>query len=110
MSVKHILGLFVVLGAGAAFAEHHEAVTTTAAVAAGGSKVWLAVAAAFGMSIATVGGALGQSRALSAALEGIARNPGAQTKVMIPMIIGLALIESLVLFSFLVANGIAGKI
>lgn len=71
---------------------------------------WYAIAAAFGMALASFGGALGQSKALSTALDGIARNPGAQNKIFIPMIIGLALIESLVLLSFVVANSIAGKI
>ncbi|MEZ4705219.1 MAG: ATP synthase F0 subunit C [Bdellovibrionota bacterium] len=76
----------------------------------GNIKTWLAVAAGFGMAIATFGGAIGQSKAIAAALDGIARNPGAQNKIFIPMIVGLALIESLVLFTFLVASGLAGKI
>ena len=68
------------------------------------------VGAAFGMAIASFGGALGQGKAISTAVDGIARNPGAQNKIFIPMIVGLALIESLVLLSFVVANGIAGKL
>jgi F-type H+-transporting ATPase subunit c len=46
---------------------------------------------------------MGQGRASAAALEGISRNPGAAGRIQTPMILGLALIESLVLFSFAVA-------
>lgn len=63
-----------------------------------------------GMALATFGGAAAQGKAAAAALEGIARNPGAAAKVQTPMIIGLALIESLVLFSFLIAFILQGKI
>lgn len=55
---------------------------------------------AIAMGLAAAGGALGQSRTASAALEGIARNPQASDKVFVPMILGLAFIESLVLFTF----------
>lgn len=61
------------------------------------------LAAAIAISVAVVGGALGQSRAGTAALEGIARNPAASGKVFVPMIIILALIESLVLYAFVIA-------
>lgn len=73
-------------------------------------RKWLALAAGFGMALASMGGAYSQSKAISAAVTGIARNPGASGKIFTPMIIGLALIESLVLFTFLVANGLSGKI
>lgn len=73
-------------------------------------KMYLALAAGLGMGLASAGGALGQGKAIASAMEGIARNPGAQNKIFIPMIVGLALVESLVLFSFLVASGLAGKI
>jgi F-type H+-transporting ATPase subunit c len=58
------------------------------------------LAIALGIGIAALGGALGQSRAAAAALEGIARNPNASDKVFVPMILGLAFIESLVLFTW----------
>ena len=57
------------------------------------SKAWIALAAGLGIGIAAFGGALGQGRAAAAALDGIARNPGAQPKIFTPMMIGLALIE-----------------
>ncbi len=50
-------------------------------------------AAGLGLGIAAFGGALGQGKTAAAALEGIARNPGAQNKIFTPMILGLALID-----------------
>ena len=61
-----------------------------------------AIAAGVGFAIAVVGGAIGQSRIGAAACEGAARNPGAAAKIQTMMILGLALIESLVLFALLV--------
>jgi F-type H+-transporting ATPase subunit c len=60
------------------------------------------IGAGVGFAIAVFGGALGQSRIGAAACEGAARNPGAAAKIQTMMILGLALIESLVLFALLV--------
>lgn len=74
-------------------------------------KDWgLAIASGFGLALAALGGALSQGRVASAALEGIARNPGAADRMFVPMIIGLALIESLVLYTFIIAIFLQGKI
>jgi F-type H+-transporting ATPase subunit c len=62
-----------------------------------------ALAAGFGFAIAAGLGALGQSRIAASAVEGAARNPGAAGRIQIMMIIGLALIESLVLFALVIA-------
>ena len=71
--------------------------------AAGGNAAGLkAIAAGVGFAIAVVGGALGQSRIGAAACEGAARNPGAAGRIQTMMILGLALIESLVLFALLI--------
>src|SRR5690348_10933657 len=59
-----------------------------------------AAGAGFAIAIAVLGGGLAQGRAVAAALEGISRNPGASARIQTPMILGLALIESLVLFAF----------
>jgi F-type H+-transporting ATPase subunit c len=64
---------------------------------------WAAGGAGFAIAIAALGGTLAQGRATAAALEGISRNPGASAKIQTPMILGLALIESLVLFAFVIA-------
>lgn len=66
-------------------------------------------AAALGLGLAAFGGALGQGRAAAAALEGIARNPSASDKLFTPMILGLALIESLVIYSLVIALMIVTK-
>lgn len=76
---------------------------------AGGGSSAAAIAAGLAIGIGALGGALGQGRAAAAALEGIARNPGAQNKIFTPMILGLALIESLVLLSFVIAILLQGK-
>jgi F-type H+-transporting ATPase subunit c len=68
----------------------------------GASDPYASLAAGIGIGIAVFGGALGQAKAAVAALEGIARNPSASGKIFVPMIIGLALIESLVIYAFLV--------
>ena len=60
------------------------------------------IAVGIGFAIAVLGGALGQSRIGAAACEGAARNPGAAGRIQTMMILGLALIESLVLFALLV--------
>ena len=60
------------------------------------------IAAGFGFAIAAGLGALGQSRIAASAVEGAARNPGAAGRIQIMMIIGLALIESLVLFALVI--------
>jgi F-type H+-transporting ATPase subunit c len=80
-----------------------------AADGAGGGSATAAIAAGLAIGIGALGGALGQGRAAAAALEGIARNPGAQNKIFTPMILGLALIESLVLLSFVIAILLVGK-
>lgn len=73
------------------------------------AKKWIALAAGLGIAIASFGGALGQGRAAAAALDGIARNPGAAGKLFVPMILGLALIESLVIYSLIISFSLIGK-
>ena len=70
----------------------------------------LALSSSVVLGIAALGGALAQGRASAAALEGIARNPAAADKLFTPMIIGLALIESLVIYAFVIAFLLQGKI
>jgi F-type H+-transporting ATPase subunit c len=81
-----------------------------AEAAGGGSGSAAAIGAAIAIGLAVLGGGLGQGRAAAAALEGISRNPGAAPRIQTPMILGLALIESLVLFAFIIAFILTGKI
>jgi F-type H+-transporting ATPase subunit c len=71
---------------------------------------WYAIAAGIAIGLPALGGALGQGKAAAAALEGIARNPQASGKIFVPMILGMALIESLVLFGLVMAFLISAKI
>jgi F-type H+-transporting ATPase subunit c len=71
-------------------------------------RAWAAAGAGLAIGLGVLGGALGQGRAAAAALEGISRNPGASTRIMTPMILGLALIESLVLLAFVIAFFLQG--
>lgn len=68
-----------------------------------GVDPYASLSAGLAIGIAAFGGSLGQGKAASAALDGIARNPAASGKIFVPMIIGLALIESLVLYAFVIA-------
>jgi F-type H+-transporting ATPase subunit c len=62
-----------------------------------------ALAAGLAIGVAALGGGIGQGRAAAAALDGIARNPGAAGQIRGPMILGLALIESLVIYALIIA-------
>jgi F-type H+-transporting ATPase subunit c len=75
---------------------------------AAGKNMWQFVGAAFAIGIAAAFGALGQARGLAAACEAIGRNPGAVGPIRITMIIGLALIESLVIYALIIAFLILG--
>lgn len=67
----------------------------------GGSLITFSGALA--VAIAALGGALGDGRAIAAACEGTARNPAAGGRIFTMMLIGLALVETLVLFTFAAA-------
>ena len=66
--------------------------------------------AGLAIGLAAFGGGIGQGNAAKGALEGIARNPQASDKLFTPMIIGLALIESLVIYALVIAFFLQGKI
>lgn len=60
------------------------------------------MAAAIGMAIAAAGCGIGQGMGLKAACEGTARNPEAGGKLMVTLILGLAFVESLAIYSLVV--------
>jgi F-type H+-transporting ATPase subunit c len=64
---------------------------------------WNLIGAAFLLGIAAAAGAIGQGRGIAAACDGIARNPSAGGAIRTAMIIGLALIESLVIYALVIA-------
>ena len=77
------------------------AADTTAAAGSGGAG-WMGPFAAIGMAIASGLCALGQGKAVAGAAEGIARNPGATAAIRFALILGLALIESLALYTLVI--------
>jgi F-type H+-transporting ATPase subunit c len=93
--------LAFVLAPSLAFAQDH---------AAAGDKGWFALGAGLAAGFAALGCGVGQGIAASAALSGIARNPTAASKIQTPMILGLALIESLMLLGWLIAFFLQSKI
>ncbi len=85
------------------------------AFAAGGGiapegQGWVALGAGLAIGFAALGCGLGQGFAAYGALTGIARNPSAAGKIQTPMIIGLALIESLCIYALVIAFFLQGKI
>jgi F-type H+-transporting ATPase subunit c len=75
--------------------------TSPAAGGQGGNSWFIPGDVAFAVAIAAFGGAMADGRAISAACEGTARNPGAGGRIFTMLLLGLALIETLVLFTFL---------
>ncbi len=65
-------------------------------------KKYIAIATGIGMAIASAGGAIGQGRGMASAMEGIARNPSVSGKLLTSMLIGLAMIESLVIYTLVI--------
>jgi len=70
----------------------------------------IALATGLAIGIAALGGGIGQGIAVNGAMEGIARNPGASGKIMTTLIIGLALIESLVIYALVISFILQGKL
>lgn len=79
-----------------------------AAHVAEAGSLWIPVGAGLGLGVAAFGGALGQSRIISAALESIARNPGAADKMFIVWFLGIAFVESLVIYSLVTSLKLLG--
>ena len=71
-----------------------------AATTSGGGNGWLAVP--FAMAIASGLCGLAQGKAIASSSEAIARNPGASNDIRGSLILGLAFIESLALFTLVI--------
>ncbi len=63
---------------------------------------WVAITSGFAMAIASAVCGLAQARATAAAAEGLARNPAARPGIQLALILGLALIESLALYTLVI--------
>jgi F-type H+-transporting ATPase subunit c len=75
-----------------------------------GGNWGIAVGAGLAVGLAILGAGIGQGLTAANAVQGIARNPGAAGQIQTPMIIGLALIESIALLAFVIAFLIQGNI
>ena len=95
-----LLGLATFLGTLPAFAQDGGT----------GNPAYFAIAAGMAIGLAALGGGIGQGKIGSAAMDGIARNPQAQKSMFVPMIIGLALVESLVIYALIIAFMLVQKI
>jgi F-type H+-transporting ATPase subunit c len=71
------------------------------AAEAGGTN-WVARTSGFSMAIASAVCGLAQAKAVAAACEGMARNPGASASIRFALILGLVLIESLALYTLVI--------
>ena len=72
------------------------------ATAAAPANNLVPIAAGFGIAIAAGLAGLGQGRVGAAACEAMARNPAARPAIQVALILGLAFIESLVLFTLVI--------
>ena len=81
-----------------------------AAVGGALAKFGLAIGAGIGLGLAAGLGGLAQGKAVSSAMEGISRNPGASDRMFLPLILGLVFIESLVIYMLVIAFFLQGKI
>jgi F-type H+-transporting ATPase subunit c len=70
--------------------------------AAAGATNWVAITSGLAMAIASAVCGLAQAKAVAAACEGMARNPGASAAIRFALILGLALIESLALYTLVI--------
>ena len=77
-----------------AFAQGTEAST--------GSASLVPIGAGVGMAIAAGLCGLGQGKATASATEALARNPGARAGIQLLLVLGLAFIESLTLFTLVI--------
>ena len=75
-----------------------------------GDKGMYAIGLGLAVGLGAFGATTGQGRVGASAMEGLARNPQARNSMFVPMIVVLALIESLFILTWLVGNGILGKI
>ena len=75
-----------------------------------GSQTALSLTLPLAVAIAAFGSALGLSRAVSAAMEAIGRQPEAAGRIQTGMIIGCAFIEALTIYALLTVLILQGRI
>ena len=96
MNAKRMLMMLALLALAAPLFGAEEAGAAT------GNRQWIWITSGFAMAIASAVCGLAQSKAVAAACEGMARNPGAAAAIRFALILGLALIESLALYTLVI--------
>lgn len=66
------------------------------------TQKWVVITSGFSMAIASAVCGLAQAKAVAAAAEGMARNPGASASIRFALLLGLVLIESLALYTLVI--------
>ena len=104
MRLKSVLAVaaFLILSATPAFAETGMLAPEVA--------TWIPLASGLGLGLAAFGGAFAQGKIISSALDAIARNPGASGKMFIVWFLGVAFVESLVVYSLVISLQMVGRI
>lgn len=94
LKILGLMALFLLVAASPVFAQ------------GGGSGVGTGelrfVGAVVGMAIASALCGLAQGKSVSSAVEAVARNPGARAGIQTLLVLGLAFIESLAIFTLLI--------
>ena len=102
MTKKNAMWMLAILllASPAIFAQPVDAADTSAIAQA--HAQWTSIAAGFSMAIASGLCGLAQAKAVAAAAEGMARNPGAAAAIRFALLLGLVLIESLALYTLVI--------
>ena len=101
MSKRSVLTTALVIVAGAFFAPVYA--QDTAGMVNTEIAKWSIITAGFALAFAAGLAALAQGRAVAAASEAIARNPGAAGDIRGSLLLGLVLIESLAIYVLLIS-------
>ena len=91
-----VIVVSILAGADAAFAE-------------AGANLYLPLGIGFTIGLAALGGTFAQGKAISSGLDSIGRNPSSRGDIFIPMLIGLAFVESLVVLAFVISIQLIGQ-
>ena len=75
-----------------------------------GDRGLFAIGLGIMLGLGAFGATMGQGRVGASAMEGLARNPQSRTSLFVPMILGLVLIESLFILTWLLAFLMSQKI
>ncbi len=97
-----ILFMLAIISAAPLLASPTEGVTNGTGGAANMQVIWAIIIGGAALAIAAAAGAIAQSKAIVAAAEGISRNPAVAKNLQTLLILGLAFIESLVIYVLLI--------